>query len=401
MFNVLFAFFILLGSVIAFPDEQDDFTIWLEAIKADARSENISETTVENTFKKATYLPNVIVLDRSQPEFVSTFFTYINKRITESRVNEGRHKLNENSVLLHKLEQQYGVPGNIIIAFWGLETNYGSYKGSYALPSALMTLAYEGRRADFFRGQLMDLMRIADAGHSRIDDMRGSWAGAMGHMQFMPSTFVTYAVDGDGDGRNDIWNSLPDAFSSAANYLSRIGWKTDEPVALEVQLPPHFDYAQAQLSLRKPSTEWIHLGVRKADGTPLPIIDNTAILLPQGWQGPAFLVANNFDVIMKWNRSINYALSVSHLADQLHQDKPIINGWAVADYAGISFNQAWAMQAKLNALGFDSGNPDGFPGTKTQQAIRSYQLQRGLPADGYPSHALFSQLMKEPTKESH
>lgn len=396
MFNVLFAIFILLGSVIAFPDEQDDFTIWLEAVKAQARSENISERTVEHTFKKATYLPNVIVLDRSQPEFVSTFFTYINKRITESRINEGRHKLNENRSLLNKLEQEFGVPKNIIIAFWGLETNYGSYKGSYALPSALMTLAYEGRRADFFRGQLMDLMRIADAGHSSVDDMRGSWAGAMGHMQFMPSTFISYAVDGDGDGRNDIWNSLPDAFFSAANYLSRMGWKTGEPVALEVQLPPQFDYAQAQLSLRKGSAEWMNLGITKVDGTPLPIIDNAAILLPQGWQGPAFLVASNFDVIMKWNRSINYALSVSHLADQFIRDQPIINGWTVAGYAGISFNQAWAMQAKLNTLGFDSGNPDGFPGTKTQQAIRSYQLQHGMPADGYPSHALFNQLMKEP-----
>jgi lytic murein transglycosylase len=399
MFNVLFAFFILLGSVIAFPDEQDDFTIWLETIKAEARAEKISERTVENTFKNATYLPNVIVLDRSQPEFVSTFFTYINKRVTESRISEGRHKLLENANLLGKLEQQYGVPKNIIVAFWGLETNYGSYKGNYALPSALMTLAYEGRRADFFRGQLMDLMRIADAGHNTIEGMRGSWAGAMGHMQFMPSTFVTYAVDGDGDGRNDIWNSLPDAFSSAANYLSRIGWKTGEPVALEVQLPTNFDYAQAQLSLRKKASEWMNAGVTKVDGTPLPTIEHAAILLPQGWQGPAFLVATNFDVIMKWNQSINYALSVSHLADQLELDQPIINGWAVAGYAGISFNQAWAMQAKLNVLGFDSGKPDGFPGTKTQQAIRNYQLQHNMPADGYPSHVLFNQLMKEPTKE--
>jgi membrane-bound lytic murein transglycosylase B len=399
MFNVLFAILILLGSVIAFPDEKDDFTIWLETIKAEARAEKISERTVKNTFKNATYLPNVIVLDRSQPEFVSTFFAYMNKRVTESRINEGRQKRFEYAQLLTKLEQQYGVPNNIIIAFWGLETNYGRYKGNYALPSALMTLAYEGRRADFFRSELMDLMRIADAGHSSIEGMRGSWAGAMGHMQFMPSTFVTYAVDGDGDGRHDIWNSLPDAFSSAANYLSRMGWKTGEPVALEVQLPPQFDYFQAQLSLRKGSTEWMNLGVTKADGTPLPNIDNAAILLPQGWQGPAFLVASNFDVIMKWNRSINYALSVSHLADQLEQDQPIVNGWAAAEYPGISFNQAWAMQAKLNILGFDSGEPDGFPGTKTQQAIRNYQLQRNMPADGYPSHALFNQLMKEPTEQ--
>ena len=399
MFNVLFAVFILLGSVIAFPGEKDDFSIWLESLKAEARAEKISEMTIQETFKDAEYLPNVIVLDRSQPEFISTFFTYINKRVTEDRIDNGRYKLHENIDLLNKVEQQYGVPKNIIVAFWGLETNYGGYKGNYELPSALMSLAYEGRRAEFFRSQLMDVMRIIDAGHNDVEGMRGSWAGASGHMQFMPSTFITYAVDGDGDGRNDIWNSLPDAFSSASNYLSRIGWKKEEPVALEVKLPANFDYAEARLDLRKQSADWTIIGVTKVDGTPLPALNNTAILLPQGWQGPAFLVADNFDVVMKWNRSINYALSVSYLADQLVEDKPIINGWATVGYGGISFNQAWAMQAKLNELGFDSGAPDGFPGTKTQQAIRSYQVQHHLPADGYPSLELYNRLMKEATKK--
>jgi membrane-bound lytic murein transglycosylase B len=399
MFNVLFAVFILLGSVIAFPGEKDDFSIWLESLKADARTEKISEATIQETFKDAEYLPNVIVLDRSQPEFISTFFTYINKRVTEDRIDNGRYKLHENMDLLNKVEQQYGVPKNIIVAFWGLETNYGSYKGNYELPSALMSLAYEGRRAEFFRSQLMDVMRIIDAGHNDVEGMRGSWAGASGHMQFMPSTFIAYAVDADGDGRSDIWNSLPDAFSSASNYLSRIGWKKEEPVALEVKLPASFDYAEARLDLRKQAADWTNMGVTKVDGTPLPAVNNAAILLPQGWQGPAFLVADNFDVIMKWNRSINYALSVSYLADQLVEDKPIVNGWATAGYVGISFNQAWAMQAKLNDLGFDSGAPDGFPGTKTQHAIRSYQVQHHLPADGYPSLELYKRLMKETTKK--
>ena len=399
MFNVLFAVFILLGSVIAFPGEKDDFSIWLDSLKAEARLEKISEATIQETFKDAEYLPNVIVLDRSQPEFISTFFTYINKRVTEDRIDNGRYKLHENIDLLNKVEQQYGVPKNIIVAFWGLETNYGSYKGNYELPSALMSLAYEGRRAEFFRSQLMDVMRIVDAGHNNIEGMRGSWAGASGHMQFMPSTFMAYAVDGNGDGRNDIWNSLPDAFSSAANYLSSIGWKKGEPVALEVKLPANFEYAEARLDSRKQTTDWANLGVAQVDGAPLPALNNTAILLPQGWQGPAFLVATNFDVVMKWNRSINYALSVSYLADQLIEDKPIVNGWETAGYVGISFNQAWAVQAKLNELGFDSGTPDGFPGAKTQQAIRNYQAQHRLPADGYPSRELYDLLMKETVKK--
>jgi lytic murein transglycosylase len=399
MFNVLFAVFILLGSVIAFPDEKNDFSIWLESLKAEARVEKISETTIKEIFKEAEYLPNVIALDQSQPEFTSTFFTYINKRVTEDRIEDGRYKMVENMDLLDKVEQQYGVPKNIIMAFWGLETNYGGYRGNYELPSALMSLAYEGRRAEFFQSQLMDVMRIIDAGHNNIEGMRGSWAGASGHMQFMPSTFMAYAVDGDGDGRKDIWNSLPDAFSSASNYLSKIGWNKGEPVSLEVKLPANFEYADAQLEVRKQTVDWASLGVTQVDGSPLPVLNNTAILLPQGWQGPAFLVANNFDAVMKWNRSINYALSVSYLADQLIEDKPIVNGWATAAYVDISFNQAWAMQAKLNEIGFDSGAPDGFPGTKTQQAIRAYQVQNHLPADGYPSPELYGQLMREPVKK--
>ncbi|EIJ65828.1 hypothetical protein BD31_I1493, partial [Candidatus Nitrosopumilus salaria BD31] len=232
------------------------------------------------------------------------------------------------------------------------------------------------------------------AGHHEPNSMRGSWAGASGHMQFMPSTFLDYSVDANEDGRNDIWDNLPDAMASAANYLSTIGWKQQEPVALEVKLPQNFEYYQAQLGLRQQSKNWAMLGVTQVDGIALPTLENTAIILPQGYQGPAFLVGNNFDVVMKWNRSVNYALSVSHLADQLVESKPIVNGWNL-DNVAITFSQAWAMQEKLNKLGYDSGAPDGYPGTKTKAAIRSYQLKNDLPADGYPSYDLFNRLMKE------
>ena len=396
MLKLLFLVVILFGNVIAVPGEGDAFSVWLESLKAEARAEKISEQTITSAFKDAQYLPSVIELDRSQPEFISTFSSYISKRVTETRIDDGRYKLYENKALLEKVEQQYGVPKNIIVAFWGLETNYGGYKGNYGLPSALMTLAYEGRRGDFFRNQLMDMMRIVDASHNNIEGMRGSWAGAMGHMQFMPSTFMAYAVDGNDDARIDIWNSLPDAFASAANYLSSIGWKQKEPVALEVKLPATFTYSQAQLNIRKSTKFWTNLGVKQVDGMPLPVLESSAILLPQGWQGPAFLVASNFNAVMHWNRSINYALSVSHLADQLAagEDKPLVNSWGV-DEEAMTFNQAWAMQAKLNTLGYDSGKPDGFPGTKTQQAIRDYQFKHGLPADGYPSRELIDRVMSE------
>jgi membrane-bound lytic murein transglycosylase B len=391
-------FFILMMIVFAsravFANGDATFTAWLEALKAEAREKRISEETIKNTFAGAEYLPRVIVMDRTQPEFISTFFSYIQKRVTRARVEAGRNKMQQYAVLLNEVELRYGVPKNILVAFWGLETNYGTNKGDFGLPSSLMTLAYEGRRAEFFRNQLFDMMRIVDAGHNNVEAMRGSWAGAMGHMQFMPSTFLAYSVDANADGRNDIWNSLPDAFFSAANYLSSIGWKQGEPVALEVRLPANFEYYQAQLGIRQQSKDWANLGVTQINGTSLPALENAAILLPQGWQGPAFLVATNFDVVMKWNRSVNYALSVSHLADQLLEDNPIVNGWGV-DNVAITFNQAWAIQAKLNQMGYDCGPPDGYPGTKTQMAIRSYQLKHHLPADGYPSYDLFNHLMKE------
>jgi peptidoglycan lytic transglycosylase B len=386
--------FFLLVSANVFAEGDPTFNAWLKALKAEALEKNISEQAIESTLQNAIFLPQVIELDRSQPEFVSTFFTYLQKRVTRQRIEEGRKKLKEHSVLLNKIETQYGVPKNILVAFWGLETNYGQNKGSISLSSALLTLAYEGRRAAFFRQQLINLMAIVDAGHRDVKNMQGSWAGASGHMQFMPSTFLDHSVDADEDGRNDIWDNLSDAMASAANYLSTIGWKRDEPVAIEVKLPQNFEYYQAQLGLRQQSKNWTMLGVTQVDGTSLPMLENAAIILPQGWQGPAFLVGNNFDVVMKWNRSVNYALSVSHLADQFVESKQIVNGWNLDDVA-ITFSQAWAMQEKLNKLGYDSGTPDGYPGTKTKAAIRSYQLKSGLPADGYPSYDLFNRLMKE------
>ena len=202
--------------------------------------------------------------------------------------------LQEHEALLSRVEAQYGVPRQLLVAFWGLETNYGGDKGNFGLPSALMTLAYEGRRADFFRSQLLDTMRIVDAGHNTVAGMRGSWAGAMGHMQFMPSTLLKYGVDADGDGKINIWTSLPDAFSSAANYLAKIGWHKEEPVMIEVKLPANFDYSLAYLNNRKSVAEWVRLGVFNIDDSALPALENAAIVLPQGWQWPCVYGVQQF-----------------------------------------------------------------------------------------------------------
>lgn len=394
MIRSLFFLVLLASSINASSEGDITFTNWLEALKEEARGRGISEQTISTTFEQAEFLPSVVELDRSQPEFITTFSSYLNKRVTRKRINEGRLALKENYDLLSKVEIHYGIPKAILVAFWGLETNYGNNRGNYGLPSSLMTLAYEGRRAEFFRSQLMDMMHIVDAGHNKAEAMRGSWAGAMGHMQFMPSTFLAYAIDSNADGRSDIWHYLPDAFFSAANYLSSIGWQQDEPIALEVKLPADFEYYQAQLDIRQNSRNWAALGVVQVNGNALPTLENSALVLPQGWQGPAFLVASNFDVIMKWNRSVNYALSVSHLADQLYVDKPLKYSLESQD-VGITFNQAWAMQEKLNKMGYDSGKPDGLPGRKTKEAIRNYQLSHHLPADGHPSIGMFEKIMAD------
>jgi membrane-bound lytic murein transglycosylase B len=389
---ILFSFAALCFSLNAHAYDAEDFADWLREFKQEAKEADISAKTIKATFKNAKYLPRVIVLDRGQPEFISPFLSYIEKRVTPSKIERGRALLAQHEALLNKVEMQYGVPKQVLVAFWGLETGYGENKGGFGLPSSLMTLAYEGRRAEFFRNQLLDTMRIVDAGHNNVAGMRGSWAGAMGHMQFMPSTLLKHGIDADGDGRMNIWSSLPDAFSSAANYLAKTGWKKSEPAMLQVKLPANFDYSLAQLNNRKSSEKWSTLGVRDMDDKLLPTLDNTAILLPQGWQGPAFMVFSNFDVIMDWNRSVNYAISVAHLAAQFDADKPMIVGDKVENQA-LSFNQMWALQSKLNALGFNCGTPDGFPGLQTQAAIRQYQATQKLPQDGYASHGLYQQLL--------
>jgi membrane-bound lytic murein transglycosylase B len=393
MLKIIISAVSMLICIGAQATDAKDFKDWLKQLKADAKQEKISAKTIKNTFKNAKYMPQVIALDRAQPEFISTFFTYIDNRVTPSKIARGKAMLQTHEALLKQVEAQYGVPKTVLVAFWGLETGYGVNQGDFGLSSALMTLAYEGRRAEFFRKQLLDTMRIVDAKHNTVAGMRGSWAGAMGHMQFMPSTFIQHGVDADADGKINLWHSLPDAFASAANYLAKTGWRKDEPAMLEVKLPADFDYSLAQLNRRKSVESWSTLGVRDMDDQLLPKLDNAAIILPQGWQGPAFMVFSNFDVIMDWNRSVNYALSVAHLADQLIAEKPI-QAREQAESGALSFNQMWALQGKLNELGFDCGAPDGFPGLKTQMAIRQYQASKNLPQDGYASPSLYEQLLQ-------
>lgn len=426
---------------------QENLSVWLTELKQEALAAGISNSTVTATINHIELLPNIIKLDLAQPEFISPFLDYYQKRVDTQKIVRGRQLLAQHESLLSQIEVQYGVPKSLLVAFWGMETNYGSYQGNIDTLSALATLAYDGRRAEFFRNQLFDSMRMLDSGHTKLGELRGSWAGAFGNMQFMPTTFMMYAVDGDGDNQIDIVNSSADAFASAANYLSQVGWRKDEPAMIEVQLPPNFNWQHAQYNLRKPIEEWAKLGVKAVQvSTDMPSnqlfqehtiikkantvnknlkhkklkvqktayktagnatqkkyllnaanLPNThaqaAIVLPQGWSGPAFMIFDNFDAVMDWNRSINYALSVTQLAKRLNGEARILGG-QFAEVDALSFAQMYELQVMLNARNYNAGEPDGFPGLNTQAAIRSYQQSQSLPADGYASPSIYHHLKR-------
>lgn len=362
-----------------------DFAAWLEGVRKEALDRGISPGTLDRALTDLQPIPRVIELDQRQPEFVDAFLDYLDRRVTPARIEEGRRQLQQQQALLAEIQRRYGIPPHILVALWGLETNYGGYLGDYPVPAALATLAFDTRRSQFFREQLFDALAILEAGHITPEAMKGSWAGAMGQLQFMPSTFIAYAVDADGDGRKDLWRSLPDAFASAANYLRRLGWRSDEIWGREVRLPERFDWDLARPSVTRPVSAWSAMGVRQADGSPLPRSELPgAILLPQGHKGPAFLVYPNFNLIMNWNRSLNYALAVGHLSDRLRGLPELRHGQA-ARHERVTRQQVVDLQRQLDALGFEPGEPDGVIGARTRAALKAFQRSVGLPQDGYPS----------------
>jgi membrane-bound lytic murein transglycosylase B len=372
---------------------QQDFDTWLAGVKQEAIGRGIKRETVEAALGDLKPVPKVIQLDRSQREFTLTFTRYMRGAVTEARVEKARRLLAENRALLEKVAEEYGVQPRFLVSFWGLESNFGEHTGGYQVIAALATLAHEGRRHDFFRSQLFDALKIVDQGHIGVHEMTGSWAGAMGQLQFIPSTFVNFAVDYDGDGHRDIWHSLPDIFASAANYLSQEGWRGDRTWGRQVALPPGFDYSLASLSLKLPLSAWASYGLRDADGGPLPVAEGmeASLVLPAGHRGPAFLVYENFETILVWNRSILYALSVGHLADRI-DGAPALSAGALPDEEPLSLKAIEQMQSLLNARGYDAGKPDGLVGPQTREALRAFQLAEGLPADGYPTAGIIERL---------
>ncbi|MDA0240039.1 MAG: lytic murein transglycosylase [Proteobacteria bacterium] len=298
--------------------QNGEFSDWLVKLRAEAKQKGIGEATLNTALNGLTPINRVIELDRHQPEFKLTFQQYMNRVVPNSRVIKGRKKLAENKELLTAIGKQYGVQPRFIVAFWGVETDFGRVDGGFSVVRALATLAHDGRRSKFFRGELIRSLRIIDQGHITAANMKGSWAGAMGQFQFMPSTFESFAIDQDGDGKRDIWRNKVDAFASAANFLSKSGWNPDQTWGRQVKLPEGFDKSLIGLKTKKSLSEWQALGIRRADGSPLPTRNLSAsVVTATKDSGPAFLAYNNYRVTLRWNRSTFFAVAIGTLAEKI------------------------------------------------------------------------------------
>lgn len=296
---------------------QQSFESFLEGVRAEAISNGIRPEIVQAALRNVDHIDKIIELDRKQPEFTLTFPQYLDRVVNKARIEKGRRLYAENRVLLEEVGRRYGVQPKYVVALWGIETDFGRVTGGYSVVSALSTLAYDGRRSAYFRTELMDALKVLDGGHTTPQAMLGSWAGAMGQCQFMPSSFLKFAEDFNGDGRRDIWGTRADVFASAANYLSQSGWKGDETWGRSIKLPANFDQSWVGLDKSKTVNEWAKLGITRADGSPLPKTDIQASLVKPDGVAQGFLVYDNFKVVMKWNRSTYFALSVGHLADAI------------------------------------------------------------------------------------
>jgi len=381
LFTVLFVSF----TTPAHAQEQS-FADWVVELRSEAKSKGISDKTLDASLSDLQPIPRVIELDRRQPEFTWTFRKYMGKLVNQVRIDKAKVKLADNSKLLNEIGTKYGIQPRFLVAFWGLETDFGRLaEGYFPTIAALATLAHDGRRSAFFREQLLTALKIIDQGHISVERMKGSWAGAMGHFQFIPTTFDAYATDYDGDGKIDIWANQADAYASAANFLTSVGWKGDEIWGREVVLPDGFDFNLADMKVKKSLADWQALGVRRVGGAKLPGIDMTAsIVAPAGASGPAFLVYGNFRTIMNWNRSIFYALAIGQLADRM-VGLPKFTTLGPEGGRGLKHAEGQELQQRLTDLGFDTGGVDGVVGPKSREAIRLFQRAKGLVPDGYPS----------------
>lgn len=356
-----------------------------------ASQQGVSKTRIASEIPNLTQIPKVLEYDRNQPEFVQTFPSYYSARVNQWRIEKGREALTGNKEFLAELTKEYGIPGHYLLAFWGLETNFGNYKGKMSTLDSLATLACDPRRSDYFTSELMLALKLMDRESLNKDQMIGSWAGAMGHTQFMPTAYTRYAIDGDGDDKVDLWNSEKDALASAANFLNKLGWKPGLRWGREVVLPVDFNYASISTE-RKPISYWADLNITRANGNTVGQSEiPSKLIVPAGHEGPAFLAYHNFNVILRWNNSEFYGIAVGQLANRILGNDELRK--PLPDLPKYSIDQMAQMQRKLNSMGIDVGGADGIIGPATRAGIREFQSRHDIIADGFPSTTTFNAIL--------
>lgn len=383
----------LLATTAVTPAFAASVSSFVDGVWQDARARGVSRDTFDAAMGGFRPIGQVLELSQKQPEFTATVADYVGKRATAAQARKGQANAGEWAQTLAGIESRWGVQGEAVLAIWGIETNFGGFMGSTNTVHALATLTHGGYRASYFRGELLTSLEILDAGHVSARNMVGSWAGAMGHTQFMPTSFTKYAVDYRGEGKKDIWNSVPDALASAANYLKAHEWRAGETWGYEVKLPRGFDYSRAWSGQNASLGQWAGLGVTRASGRPFPReSDSARLYMPMGGTGPTFLALRNFDVIKRYNNSDSYALAVGHLADRILGSTGFVTAWP--DDTALNAAGRRDVQEALLGKGYSIGTADGVIGPKTRAAIIDWQSRAGLLPDGYVGGNLLSALRR-------
>jgi lytic murein transglycosylase len=366
------------------------YDAWLAAFEREALAQGISQRTIAAAAPSLTYDQKIVYIDRGQRVFSQTFLEFSGRMAAAYRIQRGQALIQSNAATFARIEQQFGVPAPVIVAFWGLESDFGANMGNYRSLSAIASLAYDCRRSDRFRAQLLDALRLIERGDLTPDQMIGSWAGELGQTQMMPSEYNQYGVDYDGDGKRNLVHSVPDVLASTANYLHGLGWKPGEPWLTEVRVPANMPWDQADLSITLPRSKWASYGVTLADGRPLPA-DNlpASLVLPMGRLGPAFLAYQNFQVYLQWNNSLTYSTTAAYLATRIAGAPALRHG---TPPPALPFKDVKDMQTLLVRAGFDVGKVDGFLGLKSRQAVKAMQVKYNLPADSYPTAELLARM---------
>jgi lytic murein transglycosylase len=367
-----------------------DFNQWLDGLKREAMSQGVSARTIQESEPALRFDQGVVRRDRAQAVFAQSFLEFAGRMVNSYRLQHGAQNLQRHAATFERIERQFGVPGPVIASFWGLETDYGANLGDFPTITALTSLAYDCRRPELFRPQLIAALRLAERGDLRPGEMRGAWAGELGQTQFLPLDYLENGVDFDGDGRVDLLRSVPDVLASTANVLAQMGWRRGEPWLQEVRVPADLPWAQADLAIRHPRAQWASWGVRAVDGSALPADQlAAALILPMGRNGPAFLAYPNFDVYIEWNQSLVYATTAAYFATRLAGAPRVSGGGNVPV---LSLEQVKQLQELLKRHGYDVGGVDGIIGARTRAAIKDVQQRLGMPADSWPTPELLARL---------